>query len=158
MISIETYSKPAENPEIVKLVYYSMRNKYTADSDPAGLTFKEVRSILKGLSVMAIKHEDRIVGIVRMSDVGFPMNMRLGLNNDYSYENLGMIYIAKKERGHGFASAAVEHLLTQHKNLIYVVHQSNVASNKLAEKYFTFFKTQSSFRSFEAYNVYKIEQ
>ena len=158
MISIETYSKPAENPEIVKLVYYSMRNKYTADSDPAGLTFKEVRSILKGLSVMAIKHEDRIVGIVRMSDVGFPMNMRLGLNNDFSYENLGMIYIAKKERGNGFASAAVEYLLTQHKNLIYVVHQSNVASNKLAEKYFTFFKRQSSFRSFEAYNIYKIEQ
>lgn len=158
MISIETYSNPAENPEIVKLVYYSMRNKYTADSDPAGLTFKEVRSILKGLSVMTIKHEDRIVGIVRMSDVGFPLNMRLGLNNGLSYENLGMIYIAKKERGNGFASAAVEHLLTQHKNLIYVVHQSNVASNKLAEKYFTFFKKQSSFRSFEAYNVYKIEQ
>lgn len=158
MISIETHSKPSENPEIVKLVYYSMRNKYTADSDPSGLTFKEVRSILSGLSVMVIKNDDRIVGIVRMIDVGFSLRMRLGINNDLSYDSIGMIYIAKKERGNGFAGAAVEHLLTQYKNVIYVVHESNVASNKLATKYFTFFKKQASFRSFEAYNVYKIEQ
>lgn len=156
MISIEPYANPAENPEIVKLVFQSMRNKYTADSDSSGLTFKEVRSIISTQPVTVIKVGDRIVGIVNVNEVHFSLKMRLGLENEYF--NLGMIYIAKKDRGNGYASQVVEHFLNIHKNLIYIAHESNKASNNIAKKYFNFFKKQKSFRSFEAYNIYKIEQ
>jgi hypothetical protein len=156
MISIELYPNPAENPEIVKLVFQCMRNKYTADSDPAGLTFKEVRSIITTHPVTVIKDGDRIVGVVNVNEVHFSLRKRLGLEHEYF--NLGMIYIAKKERGNGYASQVVEHFLKIHKNLIYIVHESNKASNKIAVKYFKFFKQQGSFRATEPYNVYKIEQ
>lgn len=158
MISIEPYANPAENPDVVKLVFQSMRNKYTADSDSSGLTFKEVRSIISRQPVTVIKADGKIVGIVNTSEVTFQLSLRLGIEKDLTYHNLGMIYIAKKERGNGYASQVVEHYLNTYKNLIYIAHESNKASNKIAVKYFKFFKKQGAFRSFEAYNVYKIEQ
>lgn len=158
MISLVSYDKPAENPEIVSLVYFSMRNRYTSVSDPAGLTFKEVREILSNQSVTAIQDGDRIVGILRVSEVTFQLRHKMGLPNEVSYQNLGLIYIAKNERGNGYASQVVEQCLKEHKNLIYVVHKSNVASNKIAKKYFTFFKEDKPWRAVEAYNIYKIEQ
>lgn len=158
MISIERHANPAESPEVVKLVFQSMRNKYTAASDSAGLTFKEVRSIISNHPVTVIKDGDKIVGIVNTSDVTFQLKFRLGLKKEHEYLNLGMIYIAKKERGNGYASQVVEHFLSEHQNLIYIAHVSNKASNKIAVKYFNFFKKQSAFNSFEAYNIYTIEQ
>lgn len=158
MISIEPYANPAENPDVVKLVFQSMRNKYTADSDPSGLTFKEVRSIISRQPVTVIKADGKIVGIVNTSEVTFQLSIRLGIEKDLTYHNIGMIYIAKKERGNRYASQVVEHYLKKYKNLIYIAHESNKASNKIAVKYFKFFKKQGAFRSFEAYNVYKIEQ
>ena len=158
MISIDLYPNPAENLDIVKLVFYSMRNKYTSESDPDGLTFKEVRSIISSQPVTVIKDGDKIVGIVNTSEVSFQLSLRLGIKKDATYYNLGMIYIAKKERGNGYASQVVEHFLKAHKNLIYIAHVSNKASNKIACKYLNLFKKQTSFRGFEPYNVYKIEQ
>lgn len=158
MISIELYPNPAENPEIVKLVFYSMRNKYTRESNPDGLTFKEVRSIISSQPVHVIRNNGKIVGLVNTSDVNFSLKKRLNLPDDFEYHNVGMIYIAKKERGNGFASVVVKQLLEQHKNLIYIVHESNLSSNKIATRHFEFFKKHSSFRSFESYNIYKVEQ
>lgn len=48
MIGIETITNPEQNKNIVSLVYYSMRNKYTLVSNPDGLTFNEVRKIISG--------------------------------------------------------------------------------------------------------------
>lgn len=158
MISIEEYKNPAENPEIVKLVYFSMRNKFTSVSDPDGLTFAEVRQILEKQTVSVVKDDDRIVGITRTSDVDFVLKSKLGLDKELAYKNLGLIYIAKKERGHGYASQVITHFMKQHKNLIYLAHVSNIASNKVAEKHLQFFKQHGAFRVFEPYNVYKIEQ
>lgn len=158
MICIEPYANPAENPEIVKLVFQCMRNKYTADSDPSGLTFAEVRSIISKQPVTVVKVDGEIVGLVTISDVNFSLHNRLGLEKDLDYYNIGMIYIAKSERGKGYASQVVEYYLSTHKNFVYIVHESNKASNKIAKKYFEFFKKQGSFRAFESYNVYKIEQ
>lgn len=158
MISIELYPNPAQNPEVVKLVFYSMRNKYTSESDPDGLTFKEVRSIISKQPVHVIKNNDKIVGIINTSDVNFSLKKRLSLPDDFEYHNVGMIYIAKNERGNGYASEVVKQVMKKHKNLIYLVHQSNVSSNKIAARHFEFFKKYSSFRAFEPYNVYKIEQ
>lgn len=158
MFSIELYPNPNENPEIVKLVFYSMKNKYTSECNSDGLTFKEVQDIIKKHPVHVIKSNDKIVGIINTSEVHFSLKLRLGLDKDTEYLNFGMIYISKKERGNGYASKALEHVLKTNKNLIYIVHQSNIASNKIAAKNMPFFKKHSSFRSFEPYNVYKIEQ
>lgn len=158
MISIENCQKPSENPEVVKLVYFSMRNKYTSVSNPAGLTFQEVRGILEKESVSVIKDNDRIVGIVRTSNVDFRTKNQLGLDKDIDYQNLGMIYIAKKERGQGYAGLVIEHFLKLHKNMIYLAHESNIASNKVAAKHLPFFKKHGGFMIRETYNVYKIEQ
>lgn len=135
-----------------------MRNKYTSVSDPAGLTFKEVRSIISKQYVTVIKNDDKIIGIVRDLIVNSSLKRRLGIDNDLQYCNIGMLYIAKKERGQGFAGVVLKHFLSRHKNLIYIVHQSNVASNKTAAKHLKFFKKQSVFGEFEPFNIYKIEQ
>lgn len=158
MFSIELYPNPYENPEIVKLVFYSMKNKYTSECNSDGLTFKEVKSIISKHPVHVIKVNGKIVGILNTSTVDPHLKMRLQLDSDFSYINFGMIYIDKKERSKGYASQALEHTLKNNKNLIYIVHQSNTASNKLAAKHMPFFKKYSSFRSFEPYNIYKIEQ
>lgn len=158
MISIEHYEKPSENLQVVKLVYYSMRNKYTSVSNPDGLSFKEVRSIISRQPVTVIKDGDKIVGIVNFNEVGFSLHRQLGLADGFTYHNIGMIYIDKKERGNGYAGQVLQHFINTHKNLIYIAHTSNKPSNKVASKYLNFFKQHSAFRSFEPYNVYKIEQ
>ncbi len=158
MFSIESHSNPENNPEIVKLVYLSMRNKYTRVSNPDGLTFKEVKSMLSGRTVSAIMDGSKIVGIVNAEYAERRLKIRLDLDLETPYFSIGMIYISKKERGNGYASKVVEHFLKQYKNVIYLAHVSNIASNKVAMKYMQFYKIQSSFSSFETYNVYKIEQ
>jgi len=158
MISIEAYPNPAENPEIVKLVFQSMRNKYTSEESSKGLTFKEVRSIISRHPVTVIKDNDKIVGIINSFVVNFSLKLRLGIDNGLEYLNLGMIYIAKKERGNGYAGEVVKQVIEKNKNVIYIAHVSNKASNKIASKYLTFFKKYSSFRTFEPYNIYKVEQ
>ena len=158
MISIEVYPNPAENPEIVKLVFHSMRNKYTSEESSDGLTFKEVRSIISKQPVTVIKHSGKIVGVIRSSIVNFSLRMRLGLEGGGEYLNFGMIYIAKSERGNGYAGEVLKQIIKKHKNIIYIVHKSTIASNKTAAKQLEFFKEYSSFRSFEPYNIYKTEQ
>lgn len=158
MISIEMCKNADQIPEVVKLVFYSMRNKYTSVSNPDGLTFKEVRSILKNQSVSVIKNDDQIIGIVRTSFADSKIKSRLDLDSTIDYFYVGMIYISQKFRGNGFAGDVLSIFLKEHKNILYLAHQSNVSSNKVGSKYLKFFKKYSSFGSFEPYNVYKIEQ
>lgn len=156
MFSIEALDNPENNPEIIKLVFHCMRNKYTSVSNSDGLTFKEVKSIITGKPVSVIKNDGKIVGIVRTSFADTKLKSRLDI--DSSYFHVGMIYIANKERGKGYASKTLLHFLKEHKNILYIAHQSNISSNKVGGKYLNFFKEYSSFGSFEPYNVYKIEQ
>lgn len=158
MFSIEALDNPENNPEIIKLVFHCMRNKYTSVSNSDGLTFKEVKSIITGKPVSVIKNDGKIVGIVRTSFADTKLKSRLDLDIDSSYFHVGMIYIANKERGKGYASKTLLHFLKEHKNILYIAHQSNISSNKVGGKYLNFFKEYSYFGSFEPYNVYKIEQ
>lgn len=100
MIFIETITNPEQNKKIVSLVYYSMRNKYTLVSNPDGLTFNEVRKIISGQEVSAIKFNDRIVGIIRTEIADRRLKLSLDIDVDESYLHIGMIYISKNERGH----------------------------------------------------------
>lgn len=158
MISLETITNPDQNKQIVSLVYYSMRNKYTSVSNPDGLTFSEVRTIISDQKVSVIKFNDRIIGIVRTEIADRRLKLSLDIDINESYFHIGMIYIAKNERGKGYASKTLLHFLKEHKNILYIAHQSNISSNKVGGKYLNFFKEYSSFGSFEPYNVYKIEQ
>lgn len=86
------------------------------------------------------------------------LKLSLDIDIDESYFHIGMIYIAKNERRNGYSSKVIEHFLKEHKNILYLAHESNLPSNKLAQKYFNFFRKKSTFMSTEPYNVYKIEQ
>ncbi len=69
-----------------------------------------------------------------------------------------MIYISNKFRRMGFASEVISYLIKEHKNILYIVHKSNKPSNKIAQKYFKFFKNYFAFGSFESYNIYTLEK
>lgn len=158
MIFIETITNPEQNKKIVSLVYYSMRNKYTLVSNPDGLTFNEVRKIISGQEVSAIKFNDRIVGIIRTEIADRRLKLSLDIDVDESYLHIGMIYISKNERGNGYAGLVLKSLIKENKNIIYLAHESNLPSNKLAQKHLKFFRKKSTFMSTEPYNVYKIEK
>ncbi len=159
MISLKVFQNPENYPQLVDLVYHSMRNKYTSVSNPSGLTFNEVRSILKKeKEVTAIIYNESIIGIVRTSFADYKLKQRLELNLDIEYFNIGMIYISNKFRRMGIASEVISHFIKEHKNILYIVHKSNKSSNKVAQKYFNFFKNYFAFGSFESYNIYTLEQ
>ncbi len=116
MISIEVVNNPEQIPDIVKLVFYSMRNKYTSVSNPSGLTFSEVKSIISSRKVSVIKNDNKIVGIINTAFADEKTKIRLGLNSDIDYFNIGLIYIARKDRGNGFASEMLSRFINEYQN------------------------------------------
>jgi predicted acetyltransferase len=154
VISIEVVNNPEQIPDIVKLVFYSMRNKYTSVSNPSGLTFSEVKSIISSRKVSVIKNDNKIVGIINTAFADEKTKIRLGLNSDIDYFNIGLIYIARKERGNGFASEILSRFINEYQNILYIAHESNSPSNKVGSKQLTFFKKVYSFMGREPYNIY----
>lgn len=154
MITFEKIESPKDDV-IVKLVFDSMMCPFTSSRIYHDLTIEEVRDeILEGNKVTAIKHDDKIVGIINPNLLANDMYARLSLNSFIEYYRMGIIYILEEERGKGYASQALEHFIKLHKATIYITHCDNVQSNAVASKLMKFKQEYKNPFNFKMYNVY----
>lgn len=146
---------------VVQLVYESMMCPYTTGRMYDDLTFEEVRDeILVDNPISAIIKDGVIVGVCNPSPLHHELYGRLELDKNDKYYRLGIIYIGEQHRSKGYATETLKHFIDtkkeQGKKVIYITHQTNEGSNKIASSLMEFNQDYLNYYNWKRYNVYVI--
>ena len=156
MIEIVDVTNEADDL-VVKYVYESMMCVNTSGRVYSDLTIEEVRDeILIDNPISVIKRNGVVIGICNPNSLVRELYEKLELDKKDKYVRLGIIYLGEEHRNKGYGKEVLAKFLEMNvdKKVIYITHQSNIESNKVASSLMPYVKDYLNSYNWKRYNVY----